>query len=408
MSANDGQGTNGNGGPKVIAVPAAPAGTVVRQEFGAQQIARSGETASAALAAQARAAVEARYVVALQRPRDMAKVRDILLSECERFTFADAAIYHKPVGDGIEGPSIRMAEAAARAMGNVYTDTFAIYDDDAKRIIRVSGTDLERNLTFTKDVTVEKTMERMKLKEGQIPLSVRTNSQGKKTFTVRAETDDDILNKENALASKAMRVCLLRLIPGDLIDEAMRIAYHTVDNKITEHPEDEAKKMCDLFRAVGVSIEQLKEYLGHPALDTRGEELIRMKRLANAIKDGEATWADAVDNKRTNGPAEAKGEPQAATAAKHGIDGLAEKSKQQRTGAAAAATPMSKTPPADPADAISPGPGKVGAQPGQQKIPTPAAKPAERPKTQHELEEEANRKAAEPSDDDDLMPHCGR
>ena len=70
------------------------------------------ETTAGALAAQAKAAVEARYIMAMQRPRDWDQVRLSLLKECDRTNFAEVAIYRKPVGQGIEGPSIRFAEAA--------------------------------------------------------------------------------------------------------------------------------------------------------------------------------------------------------------------------------------------------------------------------------------------------------
>src|SRR4051812_13196904 len=84
---------------------------------GQQQLAcaGTGETASSALAAAAEAQVKAQYLVALNRPRDLDNVRSLLLKECERSTFAAAAIYSKPVGGKkVTGPSIRFAESAKR------------------------------------------------------------------------------------------------------------------------------------------------------------------------------------------------------------------------------------------------------------------------------------------------------
>lgn len=305
MSANDGSGTTNGGPPKVITVPAAKTGEIARQGFGTSELDRRAETASTALAAQASAAVQARYVMALQRPRDLMKVRIALLADCKRPGFAEKAIYNKPVGDGIEGPSIRLAEAAARAMTNVFTDVFAIYDDDKKRIVRVSASDLEANITYTKDVTIEKTMERSKLREGQIAISTRLNSRGYSTYLVAA-TDDDILNKENALASKAMRTCLLRLVPGDILDEAMDQARATMEAKIKEDPDAEKKRMCDAFADVGVTVDHLKDYLGHAIETTTPAELAVMKKLFMAIKDGEASWSEAIEQRAAKGEVSAK------------------------------------------------------------------------------------------------------
>ena len=128
------------------------------------------ETAVSAVAMQARAQVEARFLMAVHRPRDLDVVRVKLLKECTRPGFAEAARYKRPVGSKknertgaweeafIEGPSIRFAEAAIRAMGNIDIQSPTIYDDGRSRIVRVVVTDLEANATYSLDITIEKTV----------------------------------------------------------------------------------------------------------------------------------------------------------------------------------------------------------------------------------------------------------
>lgn len=333
MSANEG----GNGLiPKVVTVPASRGAEIARQDFGGSQMTHTGETASTAMAAQATAAVQARHIMAMKNPRDLMAVRVRLLKDCGRPAFADAAIYHKPVGKGIEGPSIRLAEAAARAMTNVYSSVTAIYDDPTKRIVRVSATDLESNLTFDKDVTVPKTMERSKLKPGQTLIKHRINSQGNSVYLVEAETDDDILNSENALASKALRVCLLRLIPGDILDEAMREAYSTIEKGIKDDPDKALKSVCDWFDLqLGITPVQLAKYLGHPVAETTVAEIALLRKLFSALKDGETTWAEAMESKGT-----AEAQP-AAAKGKASITDLAADAKAKREGTA---TPVKAEP----------------------------------------------------------------
>ena len=60
--------------------------------------ARSGELAASASAAQAKAEIEAAYVIALQRPRSEANARDKILAACRRPAFAKNAWYAKPCG----------------------------------------------------------------------------------------------------------------------------------------------------------------------------------------------------------------------------------------------------------------------------------------------------------------------
>jgi hypothetical protein len=288
------------------------AGQEARQGFGEQSLARVAETASTALAAQAKAQVEARYIMAINRPRNLLQVRDRLLADCKRPAFAEAAIYRKPVGEGVEGPSVRLAEAAARAMTNIYADVAAIYDDAEKRIVRVSATDLEANVTYPMDVTIEKTIERAKPMPGRKIISSRKNSRGYDVFTIEA-TAEEILDKERALASKALRTCLLRLIPGDILEEAIEQCYRVREEAIRANLPAQREKMVRAYVEIGVTEQQLCEYLGHSMADVTVEEVNRMRSLFHAIKDKETTWAEALEQKRAtqdppaNGGAPANG-----------------------------------------------------------------------------------------------------
>lgn len=261
-----------------------------------QAIAPMGETASTVLAAQAKALVSARFEIAIRQPRDVDAVRERLLRECARPSFAAVAIYRKPVGEGIEGPSIRFAEAAIQAMGNLAIDTPAIYDDAEKRILRVTVADMETNVVHSKDVTIMKRVERSRLGEGQVPIRTRVNSRGRTVYLVEA-TDDEILNQENALVSKALRTTGLRLVPGWLIDECMTEVRATRARADAKDPDAAKRKLLDAFRGVGVSAEHVKEWLGHPADTLAPAELEELRGIYTALKDGDTTWREVMDAK---------------------------------------------------------------------------------------------------------------
>ena len=283
--------------PDPAAIDAPESGVQATSGFGSTSVARVAETASTALAAQAQASVQARYIMAMQRPRNLSKARAQLLADCKRPAFAEAAIYRKPVGDGVEGPSIRMAEAAARAMTNVLCEVASIYDDAHKRIVRVSATDLESNVTYPMDVTIAKTIERSKPMPGRRVVDKRKNSRGYDVFVIEA-TDEEILDKERAVASKAMRTCLLRLIPGDILEEAMEQCYRTRQQELQANLPESRAKMQSAFASVGVTDEQLRAYLGHALSDVTVQELADMRAVFNAIKDRETTWAEVMDARR--------------------------------------------------------------------------------------------------------------
>lgn len=262
----------------------------------------TGETASAVLAAQAKALVEARFVIALRQPRDVDAVRERLLRECARPSFAAVAIYRKPIGEGVEGPSIRFAEAAIQAMGNLAIDTPAIYDDAEKRILRVTVADMETNVTHSKDVTIQKRVERRRLADGQVALKTRTNSRGQPVFLVEA-TDDEILNTENALVSKALRTTGLRLVPGWLIDECMQAVRATRAKEHAVDPDAAKRKLLDAFRGVGVTADQVKDWLGHAADTLAPSELEELRGIYTAIRDGDTTWREVMDARQPATPA---------------------------------------------------------------------------------------------------------
>ena len=255
------------------------------------------ETASTAIAAQAKAMVESRYIMAMRNPRNMDQVRQDLLKECRRPGFANnkSAYYIKPIGQGVEGLGIRFAEVALRCMKNVLVETTMIFEDSAKEVHRVSVTDLESNVTYPLDVRVSKTVERSKPMDDGSFISVRNNSYGKPVYTVPAN-DDDLLNKRGALISKAMRTLALRIIPGDLQDEAEMIIKQIRMDEAAKDPDAERKRIADAFGELGVKASDLSKYLGH-GLDTCSPaELVNLRGIYGAIKDGEATWKSVIEN----------------------------------------------------------------------------------------------------------------
>lgn len=304
----------------------------------------ASENAALAMAAQQKAVVEARYKMALARPRDLDAVRQNMLKDARRPSFASVAIYHKPIGKGVEGPSIRFVEAAIRNMTNILTETFTVSEDDERRVIRVAVSDLETNTYFSQDVTVTKTVERSKLPQGEKPIRVRTNSYGKPVYILHG-TDDDILNKQNSLISKAVRTLGLRLIPGDLVDEALYYVRQTMAKQDAADPDAAKNRIIDAFAQLGVPVEALKDFLGHELSSIDPTELQLLRSTYSAIKDGETTWKAVMDDKaereaeaKASASAPKKAEP-AAQKAQARNDSPARKASASRSKAATAPAP---------------------------------------------------------------------
>lgn len=289
-------------------------------------------TVSAALEAQVRATIEARYTLALRQPRDLDLVRQRILKECKRPGFAAVARYAKPIGSSkVAGPSIRFAEMAMRNMTNIVSQSMVVYEDATRRIIRMSVIDVESNVSAEADITINKTVERSNGKDREV-LGTRQNKEGKMVYIV-ACTEDELLVKQNSLLSKAKRQLGLSLIPGDIVDEAQQLVVETQRKQDKEDPDAQRKKLFDGFAEIGITPPEIKEYLGREA---GAADFPELRGLYIAIRQGDVNWREVLEERRN-------GEEGQATKT------LEEKLKQKANGNGAK-TETPKAPTVDPAD----------------------------------------------------------
>lgn len=299
------------------------AGEVIRYSMEGHEIERSGETAAQSVAAREEAAVKARFQVAILRPRDMELFRTRLLHECRRPGFAAKAEYARPVGKEKNketgryedkfayGPSIRFIEAALRCFGNVYPEVVVVFDSPSTRIVRVTVTDLESNLAYTSEVQIDKRVERKGTGQagsdppkGREVISQRLNSYGDPTFLCVA-TDDETTIKQNSMQSKTIRVLAQRLLPFDIVEEAIMVARKTVTDQDSRDPDAARRQMADAFAQLNISPSDLQEYLGHTLDKITPAELKELRAIYVTVREGEESWASIIAQKDPVGSKEA-------------------------------------------------------------------------------------------------------
>lgn len=276
----------------------AKAAGTTREEFGALVQNYKHETASEVLAAHAVAKAQARFLVAMKNPRDWDVVRQKLLKDCERPSFAKVARYSKPIGQkAVTGLSIDFARAAQRHMGHIDNLTFVVYDDGEKRIVRNEVTDLENNITVAKDVHLLKTVERKTLRQGQTAISSRTNASGDRTFLVEA-SEDDLLTKQSAWSAKFERQNLLAVLPGDIQAECEDMILRTQKNAAAKDPEGQKREIIDAFDDIGVRVADLKAFLGVEDLGKLvPSDITTLRAVFQALREGEATWREVMEQR---------------------------------------------------------------------------------------------------------------
>src|SRR3990167_2402065 len=342
---------------------------------GASVVART--PAVAAAMARAQSEVQSRYVIARANPRNWDDIRTRLLKECRRPGFARVARYHVPRGEkGIEGLSIRFAEAAIRIAGNIALDVEVVHESADYRQIRAVATDLETNASFASVSVIEKTTERRKVREGQEVLGERMNSSGAAVFLVRAD-EGEMFMKTNKEVSKAFRSAL-RLIPGDIVEECDRMCRLTLRNEDAADPLAARRLMLDAFAEENVIPSEIEAFLGHALDRMTDDERDQLRGIYVALKEGTITWDAVLAAKRDTGKAP---EPARRFTPKAGPEG-------RRPDAPAEPGAGQPTP------AVVDRPASVGAAP----VTRPAA-PAPAPTREFATvaEEAARREAADPS-----------
>lgn len=254
-------------------------------------VAANSDPAAIATAESARARIQAAYTVAIGRPRSYLQSRNRILERCKNPRFAELVEYAKPVGNTtITGPTIRFAELAIREWGNIDCQNSVVYEDGNIRRIRITITDLETNSTLSKEVQVSKTVER-RSSVGREVIGTRTNSRGDTVYIVKA-TDDEIQMKTDSLVSKSIRNESLRLIPQEIVEEAIDVARETLRNRDAKDPAEARRKLADAFAALGVMPVQLESFLKHPLEYTSPDEMQELRTIYAAIKNGESKWSD--------------------------------------------------------------------------------------------------------------------
>jgi hypothetical protein len=309
----------------------------------------TGSRMSEILAAQARASVNAHYLIAQQNKRDWDVVRNKLLSYCDRPRFAEVAFKRKP---GISEPmlTIRFAEAVQQAMGNLEPTRVIVFESPTQRIVRLGLSDLETNNHPTRDLVIEKVVERKNL-SGRRELSHRMNTQGEIVYLVEA-TEDEMFTKESAWGSKWERQLTLKHLPADIKEECEDRCMDTQRKQDKSDPEASKKKLVDAFYSLGITADQLKQYIGSDNLDIlsrplkdgeRNHQLEDLRQIYTAIKEGDTNWREVMESRTEARGAKATGE-HGGTQTQQQSSGAAAKVKAAASAKAAKATAKQQEP----------------------------------------------------------------
>lgn len=334
-------------------------GSAIAPQQSMSMIEGRNDTAVAAAAATASALVQARYTMAQLRPRNWMNVYAAVMQTCARSSFAEKATWtlerwdqRAKNGRGAmvpySGPTIRFAEEVFRAAGNLDIRVDVLSENPEFRTLSVSVIDMESLLCYSRPIVLHKRMERAKLKEGQLALGQRLNSSGKIVYIVEA-TDDDLRNKQGAEVSKIMRTDGLRMIPADIVEDALQRCAEVVKAEIKADPAAVAKRLAYNFYKLGVQADQIEKFLGKPLHAVKELDLETLRGIHGAMSESGTTWDEEIalrndhkDDDSGDAGAGATGtDPKTPppVSAQRGAAGMAERVNAAREAAKAGKTP---------------------------------------------------------------------
>ena len=220
-----------------------------------------------------RAQIDTQIATAKRYPRNIQAVKREMLSVATMDEdTASACFYTVPRGGkSIQGPSVRLAEIALSAYGNVKAGTriLSVHSgENPHAVVQAVMHDLEKNIAYS----VEKRRR----------ITTKKNRDG----TRKPVDDDDIQLAVNAGSAIAFRDAVFKVVPGAIVrsvlDEAKKVAVGDVKSLATKR-----EKTVMRLKQMGASEKQILEAAGVSKIEEiLIEQLEVLIGIGTSIRDG--------------------------------------------------------------------------------------------------------------------------
>lgn len=221
--------------------------------------------------------VKGKMFLARQFPRDPERSLQAVLKECQIPKLAEAAQYEYPKGDTVvTGPSIRLVEVLARHWGNIDSGVTEIDTYADHTVVKAYAWDLEGNVSDEKTFSVP---------------HKRTTKKGSYKLTDERDIYEMVANK----AARRKRSCLLAVMPGWYVEAALDACNDTLRKSVSNgRSMDEVRaSLLSAFGEVGVTAVDIEARMGRPIDKLNENDIVKLRHLYSAIKDGFVKAVDA-------------------------------------------------------------------------------------------------------------------
>lgn len=230
---------------------------------------KTGNTLAQSSASREIEEVKGQIFMAKQFPRNIFQSEQRILENCKRKTLAEQAVYRYPRGgQSVEGPSIRLAEVLAQNWGNLAYGVKELEQKNGESVALAYAWDLETNVRQEKVFTVPHT---------------RHTRNGVKKLTDPRDIYELVANN----GARRLRACILGIIPGDIVDEAVEACNQTMLGNSETPLRDRISQMLTGFKEnYGVTQAQIEEYAGYNADAFTAYDLNSFIKIFNSLKNG--------------------------------------------------------------------------------------------------------------------------
>lgn len=222
------------------------------------------------------AEIQSAMIIAKRFPRNQVEAMDRILQAFTRPSLAETAMYqYARGGQDVTGPSIRAAETIAQCWGNVQFGIRELEQRRGESTVEAFAWDIEAN---TRSVKV---------------FQVRHERHTRKGVT-NLEDPRDIYELTANQGARRLRACILSVIPGDVVEAAIRQAETTLRTKVEVTP-DLIKSLVEKFDAIGVPKSALEARIQRRMDVITPGLVVQLGKIYNSINDGMSQASDWFD-----------------------------------------------------------------------------------------------------------------
>lgn len=243
--------------------------------YQAQEMVSAPQSTGSMLSTREAQEVQAAVFMAKRFPRNENESLARIMRSCDRVGLATKAVYSYPKGGTqVSGPSVRLAEAIAQAWGNIQSGVVELEQRDGESMCMAYCWDIETNTRECKIFTVKH------------QISTRN---GMKVLTDPREIYELVANQ----GARRKRACILNIIPGDIVDEAMARCNKTLQGNNRRPLIDRLREMVDIFQTkYSVPLSSIEKYFGYPLDVFTEQDGANLAGIYNSLKDGVAKRED--------------------------------------------------------------------------------------------------------------------